>query len=248
MYQTKHSLVKRSWVVRLVKQIGTERLVLIALVVTLFAILLLVALYRAILTLVGAPLGPESWPLDGVMSLITLALFMGGGLFAFAEYIEAEEDRHKEAAQASFTLYDSLVNRLMNPEEIEIRRWIIQNIPQMQEGDDYGEWIEHVRQILFPDGYSGQTPGHRNVKAVLNTFDYLGFVALNYWDLDGPLMDWMMPMITKVWDRIGPYVEEEAHRRDEPDYYKWARQFGHRCIEWRRSKNLPPPKIVKNAL
>jgi hypothetical protein len=118
----------------------------------------------------------------------------------------------------------------------------------LQEGDDYNAWIERVRSILFPDGYSGQTPGHRNVKSVLNTFDYLGFVALNYWDLEGPLMDWMMPMITKVWDRLGPYVEEEARRRDEPDYYKWARQFGDRCIDWRRAKNLPSPKIVKNAL
>jgi hypothetical protein len=220
-------------------------------VVTAAALVLLLVLYRVIVLVSGAATDMESWLLlDGVMSMVTLAVLMGGGLFALTEYIEAEEERRQANAQQQFGLYDSLVARLMNPEEIAIRRWVILNVPIYQQGQDFDDWTRRVREIIFTKqpGDQDQATGHKHVKSVLNTFDYLGFVAINYWDLDGPLMDWMNPMITKVWDRLGPYIEEESRRRSEPDYYKWARVFGQRCCEWRTGKSLPEPVYVDYAL
>ncbi len=235
----------------LIARLGSGRLLVIALIVTVAAVILLVLFYRLFQQITGAAANPTDWLLlEGFTSMLTLAVVIGGGLFALTEYIEAEDQRRKESAQAQFGLYDQLVARLMNPEEIEIRRWVIQNIPIYRDGDDFDAWVAQVRTIVFTKlpGEQGQAKGHRCVKAVLNTFDYLGFVAINYWDLDGPLMDWMNPMITKVWERIGPYIEEESRRRCEPDYYRWAREFGGRCMDWRTHKDLPDPVYVDYAL
>ncbi len=46
-------------------------------------------------------------------------------------------------------------------------------------------------------------------------------------------MPWMNPMIVKSWAKLGPYVEYESRRRNEPDYYQMANLLAQRCIKWR---------------
>jgi hypothetical protein len=193
----------------------------------------------------------QAWSLlEGMTGLATLSLAMGGIVFAAIEYYESSEERADKAAQEEFNLYQDIFDQLMDPDEIAARRWIILNIPLRAEGEPEEEWILKVRSIIFqkPPGSTDIAPGHGCVKQVLNTFDYLGFVACHYWDLEGPLIEWMNPPIAKVWERIGPYVEEEARRRNEPDYYKSARDFGNHCIAWRDQKAFPEPTIVEDAL
>jgi hypothetical protein len=47
----------------------------------------------------------------------------------------------------------------------------------------------------------------------------------------------MNPMIVKVWEKIGAFVEFERERREkEPDYYKDAQELAERCVRWRKQK------------
>lgn len=260
--------IRRNWLALIIRKIGTGWLVVVAMALTLIAAAILFALHAWITSLLGIDPANRWNVLEGVMALLTVALLLGGGLFALAEYIEGEEARRiadaerleaeqqrlkserDRAQQQSFSLYTSLVERLMHEDEIEIRRWIIRHIPILEPDADWEAWIGEVRETLFRSTDPAKPPNHgqKCVKEVLNTFDYLGFVALNYWELDAPLMDWLYPMVTKVWERIGPYVEEEARRRQEPAYYQWARAFGNRCLDWRAAKNLPEPVYVQDAL
>ena len=198
----------------------------------------------------GVTTNPDVWGvLDGFVALATLAVLFGGGIFVLGEYIESDATRKENAAQVSFSLFERMFDQLMDPDEVAARRWILQNVPKRAQFDTEAVWILAIREILFKDEAPGAVAeGHRCVKKVLNTFDYMGFVANNYWELEGPLIEWMAPPVAKVWELIGPYIEEEARRRNEPDYYKWARFFGFYCIEWRRRQNLPQPNFVDRAL
>lgn len=255
----------RSRIARVIRSIGTGRLFLLSIVTTIIGLAILIGLFWLLVTITGAS-DATPWPLlEGFMATITTALFLGGGLFALAEYIEGEEARRQaeevrqqteriqqqqeaeRAKQQGFALYENLFERLMSNDEIEIRGWIIRNVPKYDPAD-HEDWIRLTREVLFRSPNGSPNHGQMCVKHILNTFDYLGFVALNYWELDAALMDWLNPMVTKVWDRIGPYVEEESRRREEPNYYLWARAFSEKCCAWRDQKRLPPPKFVEDAL
>jgi hypothetical protein len=41
-------------------------------------------------------------------------------------------------------------------------------------------------------------------------------------------------------------VEDEAKRRNEPDFYQAAREFGQNCIAW-REKRYPKSNIVSTG-
>ena len=64
--------------------------------------------------------------------------------------------------------------------------------------------------------------------------------------MENELVFWMSPSISKVWERIDLYVEEEALQRNEPDYYESAREIGKFCVEW-RAANYPPSNIISNG-
>ena len=188
--------------------------------------------------------------LDGIASLATMSLFIGGITFAFLEYVQTAIQRKRENAEASFNIYTELYDRLMKPESLAARRWVILNLPTIEEaGNDKQAWLKRVTLQINqkPDGWSGErSPGKEYIKEVLNTFDFLGFVAKHYWNMENELVQWMSPSIAKVWERIEYYVEEEARLRQEPDYYESAREFGKYCVEWRK-KHYPQSKIIKNA-
>lgn len=189
--------------------------------------------------------------LGGITSLATFALFFGGVLFALFDYVQNAIQKKREDAEASFNIYKEIFDRLMNPEALEARRWVIENLHTLEEmNNDKEAWRDHIRtQInIVPRGWKGQrSPGKEYLKEILNTFDFIGFVARHYWNMENELVIWMSPPIAKVWERIWPYVEEEADRRGEPDYYLSAREFAKYCVDWRRKRNLKS-KIIKNGM
>ena len=188
--------------------------------------------------------------LDGFASLATLAFIVGGIMFALIDYVQNAVQRKREDAEASFNIYKEVYDRLMNSKALEARRWIILNLPTLEEvGNDKKKWLESVTAQInrIPHGWTGErSPGKEYLKDVLNTFDFIGFVAKHYWNMENELVMWMSPSIAQVWERIEVYVEEEAEQRKESDYYESAREFGKYCVSWRKKNNLKS-KIIKNA-
>jgi hypothetical protein len=202
------------------------------------------------------PNGPHrlDWSLlEGFISLLSLALVLGGSVFALREYISNEIQQQKDEKKVAFDVYQVIFDRLMNPEDTAARRWIILNIPVLPPGEDQAAWVKDVRARIheWPDDWHGETsPGQTYLKRVLNTLDFVGFVAEHYWDMwrtDDELVQWMSSPITKVWERIGPYVEYEAEERDEPDFYQAARMLSQYCLQWRRA-HRPVSRIVDGAV
>lgn len=197
----------------------------------------------------GANAAQIQWDMLGsITSLITMSLFFGGVVFAFLDYVQTAIQRKRESAEASFNIYKELYDRLMNKEAQAARRWIIQNLPTVdQVGYDKKKWLERIDQALNKDAVVGQRPpGREYLKEVLNTFDFVGFVARHYWNMENELVRWMSPSVAKVWERIELYVEEEAKQRNEPDYYESARSFGKYCVDWRR-EHYPKSNVIDNA-
>jgi hypothetical protein len=195
---------------------------------------------------------------EGIASVITLSFIIGGLGFALFNYIQKEIEKRqreiekkREDARASFELYKEVQDVLMKSEGIEARRWIILNLPTLREWEgDKESWLNHVNEKLDkkPRGWKeNYSPGRQHLKQVLNMLDYIGFVDEHYWRMGDELVEWMSPPVAKVWQRIQPYVEDEATRRNEPDYYWAARKFGERCVRWRKERNFPEAKIVKHA-
>lgn len=196
----------------------------------------------------AAERGVVTWGgMDSLISLATFSLLVGGLTFAFIDYVQNEVQRKLESAQACFNIYKEVYDRLMDPKDLEARRWIIDNVPTLKEiGNDKEKWLKCVSEQIdhVPKGWQGdRAPGKEYLKKVLNTFDFIGFVAEHYWSMENELVEWMSPSIVKVWERIEGYVEDEADRRDEKDYYEPARKFGKRCVEWRQSHGLSSRKI-----
>jgi hypothetical protein len=65
---------------------------------------------------------------------------------------------------------------------------------------------------------------------------------------DEAVLDWISPMVAKTWGRLGDYVDYEAARRNEPDYYEAARELGERCIAHRERKGVGESAFVKDAV
>jgi hypothetical protein len=94
------------------------------------------------------------------------------------------------------------------------------------------------------EGISSLDPlGQAHVKNVLNSFDHLGFLLQQDWVTDDPVIQWVSPMVVKVWERLGPYVAYEMQRRKEPDYYQAAQLLAKRCQDWRIAQ-MPDAEIV----
>jgi hypothetical protein len=193
--------------------------------------------------------------LEGIMSLVSVAFILGGSVFALREYITSEIqqrreelDREEEEKKVAFNVYREIFDRLMSPEDVEARRWIINNIPKQEDGEDEQEWVAQVKLIIHqrPQNWEGAPPGQEHLKRVLNTFDFVGFAAGHYWPINDELLAWMSAPIAKAWERIGAYVENESKERHEPDYYRAARELGQRCVAW-WNEHYPDSTIIPNA-
>jgi hypothetical protein len=186
--------------------------------------------------------------LEGVASLITVSLVIGGLAFAFFEYVQTAIQQSRENAETSFNMYKEVYYKLMNPEAVEARRWIIINLPPKKDLDD-DTWLKQTIAALdkTPRGWKDERPPGRDyLKEVLNTLDFIGFVARHYWNMENELVTWMSPPVAKVWERIYLYVEHEAKQRNEPDFYESAREFGQHCLEWRNTR-YPKSNVIKGA-
>jgi hypothetical protein len=151
--------------------------------------------------------------LEGLSSAAAFATVIGGGVVVLAQLVESIDSRNLD-------VYNNVFEKMMSDEEIDARRWIYLNLP-----DDPEQGLDN----LTPEG-------QRHVKRVLNSFDHLGFLLQQDWVTAEGIIGWVSPIVVKVWAKLSPYVEHEARRRDEPDYYEAARFLAERCRGWREAK------------
>jgi hypothetical protein len=242
--------IRRETVSRLARA-GAVSLMVVAL--TFWGVLSLFPLTASLPKAVGSGEAAKQvdWSLlEGIASVVTLSLVIGGVIFAFGEYMQNAIQHRRESAEASFGIYREVFDRLMSSEALAARRWIILNLPTLREkNNDKEAWLACVKGLLnkCPENWEGERPpGKECLKQVLNTFDFVGFVATHYWNMENELVEWMSPSIAKVWERVYLYVEDEANRRNEPDFYQSAREFGQYCLEW-RNKRYPESNIIDDA-
>nr|MBN1228949.1 hypothetical protein [Anaerolineae bacterium] len=165
--------------------------------------------------------GWDLWAmLEGASSAAAFATVIGGGVVVLAQLVESIDNRN-------LAVYNNIFEKLMDPEEIEARRWIYLNLP-----DDPEVGLANLDPV-----------GQQHVKRVLNSFDHLGFLLQQNWITTDAIIIWVSPIVVKVWEKLGPYVDYEAVRRNEPDYYSAVRFLSSRCRAW-REKNLPHKDVV----
>ena len=204
-------------------------------------------------------LGKVDWSLlEGFVSVISLALVAGSLAFALVEYTEKENAKQREKliearekAKLSYDIYQAIFERLTDPEQEAARRWILANIPLKKDDEDLAAWYQRVQAKIMarPEGRENELPeGQRAVKLTLNCFDYIGFIANHYWDIDEDSLDWISPPIAKVWKRIGPYVTHVRTLRKAKDYYLSAEAMGKRCIEWRQRRGFGEEEYAKETV
>ena len=204
-------------------------------------------------------MGAVDWSLlDGYVSVVSLALVASGLAFALAEYTDRENAKHREKliearekAKLSYDIYQAIFEKLTDPEQEAARRWILANIEVKKRDESIGAWYEktQARIMARQAGNEHELPeGQRAVKLTLNCFDYIGFIAKHYWDIDADSLDWISPPIAKVWKRLGPYVAHIRTLRNAKDYYLAAEDFGNRCIEWRQSRGFPDEEYARQTL
>jgi len=172
-----------------------------------------------ILRLLG--FAPSFWAMtEALATAVAAAAVLGGAMLAYRELSEAGSSRHMAVA-------DRLFEELNANESIRARRWIFQNLP-----DDPAIGLETLSD-----------EGRDAIKHVLNSLDRVAFLTQAGWIPDDMIMPWMNPMIVKTWVKLGPYVEFESERRNEPDYYIQVRRLAAQCITW-REEHLPDARIT----
>lgn len=157
--------------------------------------------------------GTDFWAMtEALATAAAAATVLGGGILAYRELSEASSSRHLAVA-------DRLFEELNAAESIAARRWIFQNLT-----DDPAVGMPRL-----------SAEGRDHVKRVLNSLDRVAFLTQAGWIPDEMVMPWMSPMVVKAWARLGPYVDHESRRRNEPDYYRQVRELAARCQAWRAS-------------
>jgi hypothetical protein len=188
--------------------------------------------------------------LEGITGLATLCLVIGSLVFAFIEYRRSAIQEAREYAQSSFNVYKEMYDKLTDPKATAARRWILQHLPTLEDvGGDRDVWLARTQKLLDqrPAEHPQERPiGRQHLKQILNAFDFIGFVANHYWTIENELVEWMNPVIAKVWERVYHVVEDEAERRGEPDFYQAARDLGDECLLWRAERGWKS-NIIEDA-
>ncbi|RJP49078.1 MAG: hypothetical protein C4583_13115 [Anaerolineaceae bacterium] len=192
--------------------------------------------------------------LEGFASVISLSIVTGGLVFAATEYVNAERAKEiekiadeREKAKLAYEMYKSIFEKLTDPKQEMARRWILSNITIKNDDEDLAQWYErmHKKIVKRRPGDSTNLPeGQNALKLTLNCFDYIGFIADHYWEIEDDSLDWISPPIAKVWRRIGPYVSHVRTLRNAKDYYVSAEHIGNICMEWRQERGLPDEEYV----
>lgn len=196
--------------------------------------------------------------LDGFTGVISLSLLVGGLVFAAIEYIGSEETKQaekeaekREKAKLSYEIYKAIFEKLTDPEQEAARRWILSNIEIKKEDEDIAAWYKRTSTKVMRaarDNIGDLPEGQKALKLTLNCFDYIGFIANHYWEIEADSLDWISAPIAKVWRRIGPYVLHIRTLRGTTDYYLSAEYIGELCVQWRQKKSLDDEKYVKRSL
>lgn len=193
----------------------------------------------------------QNWTLlDAFVGVISLSLLVGGLTYTVVDRIRAEYAEEREKAKLSYDIYQAIFDKLTNPEQEAARRWILMNIKIKKDTEDIDAWYQrtHTRIMEHADGDGSDLPeGQRYLKQTLNCFDYIGFIANNYWEIEEDSLDWLSPPIAKVWRRIGPYVKHVRTLRGAKDYYVSAEYIGNLCIKWRKDRGLPDEEYVEKT-
>jgi hypothetical protein len=200
----------------------------------------------------------EGWTLDGYLSILSLALLMGGLTFAASEYINKEQARQhekivedRENAKLSYDIYQAIFKMLTAPEQEAARRWILANLTIPNDDEDIEAWYARTsaKIMSIKEGDGRELPeGQESLKLTLNCFDYIGFIAGHYWEVEKDSLDWISAPIAKVWRRIGPYVRHVRVLRGTSDYYLSAESIGERCVKWRQDKGLKDEIYAEKTL
>lgn len=173
------------------------------------------------LLLHGLGIDAGFWTMTEALSTaVAAAAVLGAGFVAYRELNEVSSSRHMEVANRLF-------EELNATECIEARRWVFRHLP-----DDPAEGIPAL-----------DDEGRAAVKAVLNSLDRIAFLTQGDWIPIETVMPWMNPMVVKAWQKLGPYVEYERRRRNEPDYYAHAARLAEQCVAWRR-EHVPAAQTV----
>jgi len=220
---------------------------LIAIAVFVGMVLGLFPAYEALLLKIR---DPSLLPVDmeGFTGLVTLAVLAGGFLFWLIDRRQKDLAEAAREQSLSFQLFQTIHDRLVNPEQEEARRWILANIPIKPADQPAAEWYARITPIIAarPSGWQqARSPGQIYIKMVLNNLDFIGFVSEHFWDARDSDIEWLSPPIAKVWERLGPYVQHISELRHEPDYYRTASQIGEFCILFREERGLPPSEYVE---
>jgi hypothetical protein len=161
-------------------------------------------------------IAPNFWAMTEAMATaVTAAAVLGGAILAYRELSEVSATRHMEVA-------DRLFDELNDPTHIEARRRIFQNLP-----DDPETGIALLAE-----------QDRDAIKQVLNSLDRAAFLTQAGWIPEDMIMPWMSPMILKSWIKLKPWVDYEAARRHEPDYYRQVRALAERCLAWRKTHGM----------
>ncbi len=156
---------------------------------------------------------PNFWyALAALSSFGTFSTIVSGLLMMEIRLKEIARTRKRERAIVAMQVYADVFHMMMTPDQIVARKWI----------------YEFLRD---PATASSEIPqdGREHVKLVLNTLDYLGFLVKNDWHNSEAIIEWVRPMVQKVWVRIQPLVERERERRNEPTFYISASHLAERC-------------------
>jgi hypothetical protein len=179
----------------------------------------------AVLNLLG--FAPSFWAMtEATATAVTAATVLGGAILAYRELAEVSATRHMEVA-------DRLFDELNDPTHVAARRRVFQQLPADPE-----------------TGIVLLTEEDRDaIKQVLNSLDRVAFLTQAGWIPEDLVMPWMSPMILKVWIKLKPWVDYEATRRHEPDYYHQVRALAERCLGWRKAHGMSTEITwVDNAL
>lgn len=199
-------LATRRWI-----DVPPHTLVLRAVTVSAFAFAAILAATWVIATMLqakGATVDPWS-VLGNVSAAAAVSITIGGGLLLWAQLVQSHRERSRAAFTEAFML-------LMKDEQIEARRWVY-DLP-----DDAA--AAHAEIIANDDNRA-------RYKRVVNALDYLGFLVAFHPGADDEVIRWTSPIVRKTWAKLGPVIEAEARRRNEPDYYHAARQLAERCAD-----------------
>lgn len=206
-----------------IRNMSPGELIRLAAVITLIIAVNTIAAI-AILWRIGNGTEPIVWDLwsmlEGISSALAFSVVAGGGVVILFQLVEAIDNRHID-------VFNRVFEKWMDDEHIEARRFIYQDLPNDPE----------TGLAMLDD------EGRGKVKRILNSVDYLGFLIDQGWVDDEGIIEWVSPIVVKVWAKLGPYIDYEINERGkETDYYASVRSLAVRCHEW-RAKNKPQDEV-----